>query len=123
MKTKLSFVLLSFLLLAMHFLITGFQLNGNTNDSAEPRRLKYLYVVETDLSVREFFDVFCGRLIAKYNWYKVSANLSGDEIYTGIFSFRDNSKNSWRCEVKIKKVKNTSNKISVEIVMSPFLES
>jgi hypothetical protein len=119
MKTKLSFVLF----FVFQSMLMSFPNTQYLNKSAEPRKLKYSYIVETDLPVREFYGVFCERLIAKYNWHKVFSKVETDDSYTGVFSFRDKLKNSWRCELKIKKVKNTSNKISVEMFVNPLPET
>ena len=119
MKTALSI----FLLLALQSLVMGSPKKACLKNSIGPQKLKYAYVVETDLSTEKFSEVFCDRLSNKHNWNKVSTTISCDETYTSLFSFTDNASHRWKCEVKIKKIINEANKMSVEMTMDPYLES
>ncbi|MCI0448429.1 MAG: hypothetical protein L0Y79_01435 [Chlorobi bacterium] len=118
MKQTLSF----FLLLALHSFV--FEINTYSEQKQiEPRKLKYEYTVETDLSVKDFSDVFCERLSSKHKWSKVSAIIELDDTYTSVFRFNDEANSSWKCELKIKKIVSEINKMSVEMVIAPFFGS
>ncbi len=114
MKTALLIVLIT----ALH----SFGSHIFSKDVTEPQKLRYKYLVETELSTEKFSDAFCDRLSAKHKWNKVSTNVSA-ETYTRVFKFEDDSSHPWQCEVQIKRVKNDLRKMSVEMIMSPILES
>jgi hypothetical protein len=116
MKTVL-FLILLFLINSLPLCLPS---KKNTYDFAACHKQKYIYVVETDLTAKVFSDAFNQRLITKYNWHKVSTDISGDDTFRNLFNFKDESENLWICEVTIKKVE--PDKISVEINLD-YLES
>jgi hypothetical protein len=116
MKTLLSLV---FLLLALPGFSMGSHQGENFSDSTDFSELKYSYIVETDLSVEEFSEVFCERLSTKYNWHKVYSSEDYDQTYTSIMSF-ESGYSSWLCAVKFKKLENQINKILVVMIMDPY---
>jgi hypothetical protein len=87
------------------------------------QKIKYEYYVETDLETGKFSEAFCTRLSDKHNWQQVSAEVSTDETYTSIFSFKDESAHAWQCEVQIKKINTRPNRMYVEMTMTEVLES
>src|SRR4030095_5994084 len=110
------------LLIALHSFVFGSKLFAGEVGS-EPQKLRYEYVVETDLTTEKFSEVFCERLSSKHNWEKVSTTVSEDNSYTSVFNFKDVEEHLWECEVKIKKVMTNVNKMSVMMTMSPLLGS
>jgi hypothetical protein len=109
-----------FLVLALHSLICSSSILSKVPES---KKLRYAYVVETDLATEKFSEIFCDRLSSRHNWNKVSASVSCDETYISQFDFVDDNSYHWKCEVKIKKIQNEINKMSVEMTVSRFLES
>ena len=109
-------------ILALHSFVFGSKLFAG-EVGAEPQKLRYEYVVETDLTTEKFSEVFCERLSSKHNWEKVSTTVSEDNSYTSVFNFTDPEEHLWECEVKIKKVMTNANKMSVLMTMSPMLGS
>ncbi len=87
------------------------------------QKIKYEYFVETDLETGKFSEAFCSRLSDKHNWQQVSSDISADETYTSIFSFKDESAHAWKCEVQIKKINTRPNRMYVEMTMTEVLES
>jgi hypothetical protein len=115
MKTVLT------LLIALHSFVFGSKLFAGEVDS-QPQKLRYEYVIETDLTTEKFSEVFCERLSTKHSWEKISTTVSEDDAYTSIFNFKDVDQHLWECEVKIKKVR-PYNKMSVLMTMSPMIGS
>jgi hypothetical protein len=87
------------------------------------QKIKYEYFVETDLETGKFSDAFCSRLSDKHKWQQVSTDVSSDETYTSIFSFKDESSHAWQCEVQIKKINSRPNRMYVEMTMMQVMES
>jgi hypothetical protein len=117
MKTSLTIAVL----IAIHSFIAGSTLAGEVQSN--PQKLRYQYVVETDLTVEKFSEVFCDRLSQKHSWSKISTVVSNDNVYTSVFNFKDDEQHPWQCEVQIKKMKPDFNKMSVEMVMGPLRDS
>lgn len=115
MKTAILVVLIT----ALH----SFGSHIFSKDVTEPQKLRYQYLVETELSTEKFSDAFCDRLSAKHKWNKISTTLNSEETYTSIFKFEDDARHPWQCEVQIKRVKSDLRKMSVEMIMIPVLES
>jgi hypothetical protein len=114
MKILLSIALLTF------FLMESLQSIIYTN-SVSTEKLKYFYIVETDLQAEEFSKVFCERLSAKHNWRKISAAAGDKGSYKTILSFKTGV-HYWLCEVTIKKMENEFSKMSVEMILNTYPE-
>ena len=87
--------------------------------------LKYNYVVESDLTLVEFSQVFYERLKTKHHWDEVASdNCRGDACYS-TWEFTDEESNQWKCDVMIKKASDEAgpNKMLVSMEMNPVLGS
>jgi hypothetical protein len=87
--------------------------------------LKYNYVVESDLTLSEFSQVFYERLKTRHHWDEVTRdNCQGETCYS-TWKFTDDESNQWKCEVMIKKADDLagSNKMLVSMEMNPVLGS
>lgn len=84
--------------------------------------LKYNYVVETDMTLSDFSDVFFDRLKSRHNWMEVSRNICRDETCTSTWSFTDDESHKWKCDVTIKKAE-ISNQVLVIMEVNPVLGS
>lgn len=115
-------VLFIALCLALHSLITGTAVFAG-DSSTEAQKLKYEYIISTELSAEKFADFFCDRLAEKHKWQKINSRVSSDETYTNIFSFKDANAHSWECEVTIQKNREISNTMDVVMIVEPVLES
>ncbi len=115
-------VLLAAIIFALHSFIFGSLLHSG-EIRVEPRKLKYEYKIETDLTVEKFSDVFCKRLSTKHKWEKIGSDVTADETYTSRFKFRDENAHSWECEVRIQQDKSDTRKMDVVMTMDPKLES
>ncbi len=115
-------VLFIALALVLHSILFDSQLFAAAGDVAA-QKIKYEYFVDTDLETGKFSEAFCSRLSEKHNWEQVSADISADETYTSIFSFKDESSHAWQCEIHIKKVNSMPNRMFVEMTMMQVLES
>ncbi len=108
--------------LALHSLITGTAVFAG-DSSTEAQKLKYEYIIATELTAEKFADYFCDRLAQKHKWEKIDSRVSSDETYTNVFSFKDANAHSWECEVTIQKNKNISSSMDVVMIIEPAMES
>jgi hypothetical protein len=114
MKILLTLVLF----LALHSFLAGSVQSKNLNSSTDTCKLKYSYIIETDLSAGEFSEFFCERLKDKYHWHKIFTAAGEDDTYTSILTYDRGEQNSWLCEVIVKKIE--ANRMSVEMIMDPY---
>ena len=115
-------VLLIALALVFHSFVSASIAFADAGD-VSAQKIKYEYFVETDLETGKFSDAFCSRLSDKHKWQKVSTDVTSDETYTSIFSFKDESSHDWKCEVQIKKINSLPNRMYVELTMMQVMES
>jgi hypothetical protein len=119
MRTGLS----SILLLILCILSKGTPDDEQFTVANGPQNLEFSYEVETHLTAVEFSDLFRERLITKYSWHELTPTIEDEGTYRSLFNFDDESKHSWICEIKIKKTDIGINMISVEMNMTPKIES
>jgi hypothetical protein len=115
---KALFITSSFILL---FVIAS----GNSYGMGEKRSfsaLKYNYVVETNLSLSEFSEMFFERLKTKHQWAELSRNVCEGETCVSSWSFTDEESHKWKCDVTIQKAA-VSNQMMVTMEMNPVLGS
>src|SRR5215204_6173717 len=74
---------------------------GNASDAAQ--KYKYEYLFETDLPTSEFKEAFYVRLMTKHNWSPMGETNLKNEIFNSMWSFTDENKQKWECEVTIKR--------------------
>lgn len=116
-------VLSVLLVLALHSVVFDSLLEASPLKK-EAQKIKHEYFVNTDLTAGKFSEAFCSRLSEKHNWNKVSSGISADETYTSVFRFKDESSNSWQCEVQISRVRDeSSNVMHVEMTIMQTFES
>jgi hypothetical protein len=115
-------VLIFALALFLHSIVFDSVLLASQGDETA-QKIKYEYFIETDLETGKFSEAFCSRLSDKHKWQQVSADISADETYTSVFSFKDESSHSWECEVQIKKIDSKPNRVYVEMTMVRLMES
>jgi hypothetical protein len=111
-------------LFILALLVFGFGLSknvfaGNASDAAQ--KYKYEYLFETDLPTEKFKDVFYVRLMSKYNWSPLGETNLKNDTYNSMWSFTDENKQKWECEVTIKR--SSSEKVAVTLEMIPIVGS
>ena len=85
--------------------------------------LKYNYVVETDMTLKDFSQAFIERVRSKHQWSEVLSNTCSDETCTSTWNFTDDEAHKWKCEVVIKKSEESANTMEVTMEMNPVLGS
>jgi hypothetical protein len=92
---------------------------GNSTEPAQ--KYKYEYLFETNLPTEEFKDVFYVRLMTKHKWSQMGETNLMQDTYNSMWSFTDENKQKWECEVTIKR--DSREKVAVTLEMSPIVGS
>lgn len=103
-------------------LVIANQLIAAGNLYKEPaQKYKYEYLFETDLPTEKFKEAFYNRLMTKHNWSPLGETNLLNDTYNSVWSFTDENKQLWECEVTIKR--DSYEKVAVTLEMAQILGS
>lgn len=106
-------------LVTLSLVYTQYTFSGDAGGSAQ--KYKYEYLFETNLPTDEFRDAFYVRLMTKHNWSPMGETNLRNDSYNSMWSFTDENKQKWECEVTIKR--DSNEKVAVTLEMSPIVGS
>lgn len=108
-----------FVLALVLVLLVSFNSSLFAGESAQ--KYKYEYLFETELSTEKFKEVFYVRLATKHHWSQMGETNLKKDAYNSKWSFTDENKQRWECDVTIKR--ESDKKVAVTLEMLPVLES
>lgn len=111
-------------LFVLALLISALSINTNIfagNQDGTAQKYKYEYLFDTNLPTSEFKEVFYNRLAEKHQWNRMDETNLKDDTFNSTWSFTDENKQRWECEVTISR--NNSEQVAVTLEMNPIIGS